>query len=67
VRVNDGDDDDLGDGGVVLFGVRWRGIRARGVVVCVVGVETVVVGNVVGVLVGDANSVMYGEALGTDD
>ena len=65
--VNGGDDGNLGHGGMVLFGVRWCGVMAWGVVVCEVGVETVVVRNVDDMLVGDANGVMNGEALGIDD
>jgi len=57
VGVNDGDDGDLGDGGMVVFGVRWCGVMARGVVV---------VGDVIGVLVGMVDGVMDGEVLGTD-
>ena len=64
--VNDGNEGDFGDGGMVLFGVRWCGVMAQGVVVCGVGLETVVVGDVVGVLVGDADGVMDGESFGTD-
>ena len=52
---------------MVSFGVSWCGVMARGVVLCGVGVETVVVGNVDDVLVGDANGVMDGEALGIND
>jgi len=66
VGVNDGDDDDLGDSGIVFYG-RWCGISARVVVVCGEAVDTVVVCNVVGVPGDDVNGVMDGEALGTDD
>ena len=52
---------------MVLFGVRWCGVIAQGVVICGVGVETMVVGKVVGVLVGDVDGVTDGELLGTDD
>jgi len=57
VGVNDGDDGDLGDGGMVVFGVRWCGVMTWGVVV---------VGDVGGVLVGVVDDVMDGELLGTD-
>ena len=40
---------------------------ARGVFICGVGVETVLVGNVGYVLVGDADGAMDGESLCTDD
>ena len=55
--VNDGDDGDVGDGGMVVFGVRWCGGMAR---------DMGVVGDVVGVLVDVVDGVMDGEVLGTD-
>ena len=55
--ANDGDDGNLGYGGMVVFSIRWCGVVARGVIV---------VGNAVGVLVVVSDGVMYGEVLGTD-
>ena len=64
---NHGDEGDFGDGGIDWFCVRWCRVMAQGVVVCGVGLETVVVGDVVGVLVGDADGVMDGESFGIDN